>query len=100
MALASLKRPTAWIKVKPTSSELKIVERFTRVDPNTLQYEATVTDPKTWTRPWKVSLPLKLHPEYQFFEYACHEGNYALGNILRGARLKEVNDAKKTSKQQ
>jgi len=73
----------------PTSQDLKVVERFERVDRNTLQYTATVTDPKTWTRPWTVSLPLKLHPEYQFFEYACHEGNYAMKHILSGARADE-----------
>ena len=73
----------------PTSEDLKIVERFTRVDQTTLQYEATVSDPKTWTRPWKLSIPLKLHPEYQFFEYACHEGNYAMKHILSGARADE-----------
>ena len=73
----------------PTSQDLKIVERFDRVDQNTMQYTATVTDPKTWTRPWTVSLPLKLHPEYQFFEYACHEGNYAMKHILSGARADE-----------
>jgi hypothetical protein len=70
----------------PTSQDLKIVERFERVDAKTLRYTATVTDPKTWARPWTVSLPLTLHPEYQFFEYACHEGNYAMKHILSGAR--------------
>src|SRR4051812_31877145 len=73
----------------PTSQDLHVVERFTRTDANTMQYEATVTDPKTWMRPWKVALPLKLHPEYQFFEYACHEGNYAMAHILSGARADE-----------
>ena len=73
----------------PTSQELKVVERFERTGPKTIQYTATVTDPKTWTRPWTVSLPLKLHPEYQFFEYACHEGNYAMKHILSGARADE-----------
>jgi len=73
----------------PTSQELKVVERFERTGPKTIQYTATVTDPKTWTRPWTVSLPLTLHPEYQFFEYACHEGNYAMKHILSGARADE-----------
>jgi hypothetical protein len=48
-----------------------------------------VEDSRTWTRPWKVSLPLKQHPEYQFFEYACHEGNYAVRNILSAERAAE-----------
>ena len=78
----------------PTSSDLRIVERLTRVDANTIQYEATVTDPGTWTRPWTVALPLKLHPEYQFFEYACHEGNYAMKHILSGARTDEATGAR------
>jgi hypothetical protein len=77
----------------PTSQELRVVERFERVDAKTLQYTATVTDPKTWTRPWTLSLPLKLHPEYQFFEYACHEGNYAMKHILSGARADERAEA-------
>ena len=72
-----------------TSPDLKLTERITRVAADTLQYEATVDDPRTWTRPWKVALPLKLHPEYQFFEYACHEGNYAMRNILSASRAEE-----------
>ena len=72
-----------------TSPDLKLVERLTRVDAKTLQYEATVEDPATWTRPWKVALPFILHPEYEFFEYACHEGNYAMRNILSAERAAE-----------
>ncbi len=72
-----------------TSADLRLVERLTRTDPNTIQYEATVTDPRIWVRPWKVSLPLKQHPEYGMFEYACHEGNYAMPNILSSARSDE-----------
>jgi hypothetical protein len=69
-----------------TSTDLKLVERLTRTAPNTIQYEATVNDPRIWVRPWKVSLPLTQHPEYGMYEYACHEGNYAMKNILSGAR--------------
>jgi hypothetical protein len=72
-----------------TSPDLRLVERLTRVDANTIEYEATVEDPKTWTRTWKVALPFTQHPEYDFFEYACHEGNYAMRNILSGARADE-----------
>jgi hypothetical protein len=72
-----------------TSADLKLVERITRVDADTLQYEATVNDPRTWTQPWKVALPLQHHPEYQFFEYACHEGNYSMRNILSASRAEE-----------
>ena len=80
----------------PSDQELKVVERFERTGPSTMQYTATVTDPKTWTRPWTVSLPLKLHPDYQFFEYACHEGNYAMKHILSGARSDEKLESGRT----
>ena len=58
-----------------TSDEVELTERFTRTAADTIQYEVTIDDPKTWTRPWKVSFPLRLDPEYDLFEYACHEGN-------------------------
>ena len=78
-----------------TSPQLKLTERLTRIDAGTLHYEATVEDPATWTRPWKVALPFTLHPEYQFFEYACHEGNYAMRNILSAPeRAAEKDQAK------
>jgi len=73
----------------PLSDRLHVVERFTRLDAETLQYEITVTDPGTWTMPWTVAYPLRLDPEYAMFEYACHEGNYGLPNILSGARAAE-----------
>jgi hypothetical protein len=71
------------------SNALRITERFTRVAPDTLQYEATIDDPRTWTRPWTLSFPWKQDPTYGFFEYACHEGNYSLFNILSGHRADE-----------
>jgi len=67
---------------------LHLVERFTRVDAKTLLYEYTVDDPTAFTRSWTVSLPMTKTDD-RVFEYACHEGNYALGNILRGARVQE-----------
>jgi len=72
-----------------TSDALHLVERFTRTAGDTLQYEVTIDDPKTWTRPWTMAFPLKLDPEYGMFEYACHEGNYGLRNILSAARAAE-----------
>jgi hypothetical protein len=72
-----------------TSQDFKLTERLTRIDSDTIQYEATVDDPRTWTRPWKVSLPFKRHSEYGMFEYACHEGNYGMKNILSGERALE-----------
>jgi hypothetical protein len=68
------------------SDKAKITERFTRLDNDTLKYEATVDDPGTWTKPWTISFPWRRDPTYGFYEYACHEGNYALHNILSGAR--------------
>jgi hypothetical protein len=76
-------------RLMPTSDSLRMVERFTRTDATTIQYEATVDDPKTWTGPWRVSFPLKRDDDYGFFEYACHEGNNAMRNILSGARAAE-----------
>jgi hypothetical protein len=69
---------------------LKLIERFTRVDANTLNYQATIDDPKTWTRPWTILLPLQRDDNYGFYEYACHEGNYAMKDILSGARKMEA----------
>jgi hypothetical protein len=73
----------------PTSDALKLTERFTRVGPNTLDYEVTIDDPKTYARPFKVAFPLTQEPGYQNFEYACHEGNNAMFNSLSGARAQE-----------
>jgi hypothetical protein len=78
-----------------TSEKMKLTERFTLLDANTLQYEATIDDPGTWTRPWTIAFPWKRDPNYGMFEYACHEGNYALRNILSGARADEKAAAKK-----
>jgi hypothetical protein len=68
------------------SQKAKIVERFTRLDNDTLKYEATIDDAATWTKPWTISFPWRRDPNYGLYEYACHEGNYALRNILSGAR--------------
>ena len=74
------------------SEDLHVVERFTRIGPDTLDYEFTVTDPNTWTRPWQGSLPMS-RIEGPMFEYACHEGNYGLTNILAGSRAQEAAEA-------
>jgi hypothetical protein len=71
------------------SEDLKLTERFTRVGPNTLHYEVTVDDPRTWTRPWTFMIPLKRTDE-RIYEYACHEGNSGLAGILAGARAEEA----------
>jgi len=68
------------------SYDAKIVERYTRTGADTLQYEVTVADPRTWTKPWKASFPLRRDMSYGMFEYACHEGNHAMHNILSASR--------------
>jgi len=72
-----------------SSDQAELEERFTPLSADVLQYELTVKDPKTWTQPWKVSFPLKRDSEYQIFEYACHEGNNSMRNILSGSRADE-----------
>jgi len=67
---------------------LHLVERFTRVNADTLIYEVTVEDSTVFTRPWTLRLPMQ-RAEVRIYEYACHEGNYALQDILRGARYQE-----------
>ena len=73
----------------PTSDTLRLVERFRLRDADTLEYQVTVDDPKTFTRPWTVAFPIVRDRDYVFYEYACHEGNYALANMLRAARKAE-----------
>jgi hypothetical protein len=68
-----------------SSQNMRLTERFTRVAPDTLLYEYTVTDPETFTKPWTVRFPMVSNPE-PMYEYACHEGNYALPHALEGAR--------------
>jgi hypothetical protein len=80
---------TGRIRGIPQSEALHVVERFTPVDPNTMLYEVTVDDPKVYTKPWKVQMPLTRDSKYHMFEYACEEGNYATPNILAGGRAEE-----------
>jgi len=67
---------------------MHLVERFTRVDRNTLRYDFTVDDPQTWTKKWTASVPMTLSSELMF-EYACHEANYGLEGVLKGARYQD-----------
>ncbi|MBV8732035.1 MAG: hypothetical protein JO336_19685, partial [Acidobacteriia bacterium] len=83
----------------PTSEALKLTERFTPVGPNEMRYEVTVDDPKTFAQPFKIGFPLTQEPGYQNFEYACHEGNYAMFDSLSGARAKERAAAAAAKKQ-
>jgi len=83
---------TAKTQFRGSSENLHVVERFTRVNPRTLLYRFTVDDPSTWDRAWSGEYPWVASND-QIFEYACHEGNYSLENMLRGARAKEAEDA-------
>ena len=76
-----------------STANTRLVERFTRIDADTLKYEFTVTDPTAYTQPWTANMPLVRIPG-PVFEYDCHEGNYALPNILAGARAQEKEETK------
>ena len=78
--------------LRGSSGNLHLTERFTRISPDTLKYELMIADPKTWTQPWTLSIPLK-SSEDAIYEYACHEGNYGMEGILAGHRAEEVAEA-------
>ncbi len=67
---------------------MTLVERFTRVDDDTLEYTFIVTDPDTWSSPWTLSMPMR-RTDLPLFEYACHEGNYSMPGVLGGTRAEE-----------
>jgi hypothetical protein len=77
-----------------STADTRLVERFTRVDADTIKYEFTVSDSNSYTRPWTAVMPLT-KTQGPLYEYACHEGNYALPGILRGARVKDGAEAGK-----
>ena len=73
------------------SDSFKITERFTRVDADAINYEFTVSDPKTWTKPWSARIPwTKIDPAEQMYEYMCHEDNYDIVHLLTGGRKREA----------
>ena len=74
----------------PGTRGLRAVERFTRIDADTIEYRYTIHDEATYTRPFTVELPLVSPPGYVIYEYACHEGNYGIANALRGERVLEA----------
>ena len=80
---------TTWRGFPGVGRTLRAVERFTRVDADTIDYQFTIYDTTTYTRPWTVELPLTHLPSYVLYEYACHEGNYSIANVLIGARAQE-----------
>jgi hypothetical protein len=84
---------TTKTQFRGSSENLHVVERFTRTGPKTLLYRFTVEDPSTWDRSWTGEYPWNATDE-KLYEYACHEGNYSLGGMLRGARQKEADEKK------
>jgi len=68
----------------------KLIEHFTPTSKKSLEWSVTIEDPATWTRPWTFSLPLTVNDDEPLYEYACHEGNYAIKNILSGSRKAEA----------
>jgi hypothetical protein len=85
---------TSKTQFRGSSDQLHVVERITRVDANTLLYRFTVDDPQTWDRSWTGEYPWNRTDE-RLFEYACHEGNYSLEGMMRGARAREAEEAAK-----
>lgn len=75
---------------REATKDMVLVERFRRIDADTIDYQFTITDPDTWTRPWTVALPWNKLTGL-IYEYACHEGNYGLANTLNAARVAEEN---------
>ncbi len=84
----AFRRETSFVSGR-TDANLRLIERFTRITSDTLLYEATIDDPTVWSKPWSYQLPMTRNDQ-PVYEYACHEGNYGLVNILAGARAKEA----------
>jgi len=80
-------------RFRNSTTALKVTERFTRTDADTIDYQFTVDDPNTWTHAWTAAVPLRKVPG-PIYEYACHEGNYGLPNILRAQRVEDAKTAK------
>src|SRR6267154_5020958 len=76
-------------RFRNSTAALKVTEKFTRTDADTVDYQFTVEDPNTWTRPWTAAVPLRKVPG-PIYEYGCHEGNYGLPNILRAQRVEDA----------
>jgi hypothetical protein len=74
---------------RANASTLRLIERFTRIAPETVKWSMTVDDPSTWTRPWTFSMPLTMDASQPVLEYSCHEGNLGLANIVSAARAEE-----------
>ena len=85
-------------RFRGSTENLHVVERLTRIDDKTLLYRFTAEDPETWDRPWtgEMTWPATTQP---LLEYACQEGNYALGDVMRGARKQDAEEAAGKPKQ-
>ena len=88
---------TGKTRFRGASENMRLTERFTRTDPDTILYEYTVNDPATWTKPWAAQVTMA-KSDSRVYEYACHEGNYGMTGILSGARAEENNSAKAATK--
>jgi hypothetical protein len=77
----------------PASPEMRLTERFTRLDDDTIDYSFTVEDPEMLTRPWTVNYPMQRDDEYVAYEYACHEGNTAVRNYIETSRAERARPA-------
>jgi hypothetical protein len=73
---------------------MKLTERFVPTAPGVIEWSMTVDDPETWVQPWTFAMRLTADPAQPLFEYACHEGNYAMRNILSAARAEEARGGK------
>jgi hypothetical protein len=82
------------VNFRGSSKNLHVIEKFTRTDANTMLYRATLDDPTTWTKPWTIEYPFSA-TRGPVFEYACHEGNYSIVDVLGGARKEEAASEKK-----
>jgi hypothetical protein len=72
-----------------STDALQVVERFTRVGPNTIRYQYTISDPNTWTRPWSVEAQMPRVDPSMLYEFACHEHSYGLINVVTGTQIRE-----------
>ena len=79
--------------LNPQSENMRIVERLTRTGPETINYKMTIEDPEFYVSPWAVEFPWELHPDYGFYEFACHEGNTAVRNYIETSRFERANPA-------
>ena len=82
-------KPESAVNGQPMSDEGVLIERFTLADANTLDYRMTINDPKVYVASWTVRLPIPREDNYGYYEYGCHEGNYAMHNLLSGSRAEE-----------